>query len=380
MNRLKDLKLKESNLQTELVAVTNDLTLQKSEADEQRKIISAELARAKGKLKTAKKSLLANRNARIQEHEQVASDLSNDLIRIQEDLDTVQESVSIVQRKCDDISENIREQERYLQKMLTARSKVSGSLYSVLENEMKKYNIYIQAYHGGSLTGGDIIQLFKNADQIIRGIEAACCAAIERRIGDGTADDVPSISEMMKYLDEHRQLFSIQNSVYANLRIVHPSALEKKRTRVSIAAMKEQWSRMGFSETPKAHLIFYHAADDQEMWGGLGDKTEDALERIHQTQKAQDCMTMRMSGGHPAQLKRQSETTWRNDHPNIKDRILEVRRKTERKHTTQRKRIRDNRKRLQMTHQQTERFKRACINLRILPDGETDVSTYAEST
>ena len=35
---------------------------------------------------------------------------------------------------------------------------------------------------------------------------------------------------------------------------------------------------------PKAHLLFDHAADEQERWGGLGDKLEDPLEKRHQYQ------------------------------------------------------------------------------------------------
>ena len=48
--------------------------------------------------------------------------------------------------------------------------------------------------------------------------------------------------------------------------------------------MKQLWHEMNLSETPKAHLIFEHAADDQAMFDGIGDKIEDLIEKRHQEQ------------------------------------------------------------------------------------------------
>ena len=48
--------------------------------------------------------------------------------------------------------------------------------------------------------------------------------------------------------------------------------------------MSNLWKEHGCSKTPKAHLLFDHAADEQERWGGLGDKLEDPLEKRHQYQ------------------------------------------------------------------------------------------------
>ena len=48
--------------------------------------------------------------------------------------------------------------------------------------------------------------------------------------------------------------------------------------------MKRLWLGMGLSKTPKAHLIFYHAAYKQDIFDGLVDKIEDPLERKHQDQ------------------------------------------------------------------------------------------------
>ena len=186
------------------------------------------------------------------------------------------------------------------------------------------FNIHIQAYHGGSLTGGDIIKLFGNGDEILDKLEAKCLEAIEKRVADGTAVGIPTAVEIKSYLNGHRELFAMQNAVYGNLRIVHPTKKELEKTRVSIEAMDKQWSEMGFSDTPKAHLLFLHTPDDQKRWKGLGDKTEDALERIHQTQKRHDATTMRMRGGDCKRLERQAIMSWRESDPRVDERIAAV--------------------------------------------------------
>ena len=41
-------------------------------------------------------------------------------------------------------------------------------------------------------------------------------------------------------------------------------------TRSRILTMKRLWLDMGLYKTPKARLIFNHAADEQDMFYGLG--------------------------------------------------------------------------------------------------------------
>jgi hypothetical protein len=96
---------------------------------------------------------------------------------------------------------------------------------------------------------------------------------------------------------------------------------EMLETRERIRLMKILWLRMGLPETPKAHLIFAHAADDQERYGGLGDKIEDPLEKRHQEQLRIDSILNKMTGGFKKQKEVQLKYEWRNTSPLVKERV-----------------------------------------------------------
>ena len=86
-------------------------------------------------------------------------------------------------------------------------------------------------------------------------------------------------------LDLHDKLCKVQDTVYAHFRLIKPTSVEIRiETRRRIRVMKLLWHEMNLSETPKAHLIFEHAADDQAMFDDIGDKIEDPIEKRHQEQ------------------------------------------------------------------------------------------------
>ena len=88
--------------------------------------------------------------------------------------------------------------------------------------------------------------------------------------------------------------------------------------------MKRLWHEMNLSETPKAHLIFEHAADDQAMFDGIGDKIEDPIEKRHQEQMRIDHILSKMHGGFKARMKTQHRYEWRNNDPGVLKQIQRV--------------------------------------------------------
>ena len=88
--------------------------------------------------------------------------------------------------------------------------------------------------------------------------------------------------------------------------------------------MKRFWFELKGSETHKAHLIFQHAADDQDEFGGLGDKGEDDWERRHQVQGKFDHILHRMCGGWQKQISTQLKYEWRNNDPKVEEQIENV--------------------------------------------------------
>ena len=141
---------------------------------------------------------------------------------------------------------------------------------------------------------------------------------------------IPTDEEVLAVLDDHELLFMLQDRVYSCLRLIDPTEEEMSETREAIKMMEIKWKEMELSETPKAHLIFKHAANDQKEFGGIGDKIEDDVERIHQKQVHYDSITMRMSD-QIERLKTQARMQWRDSDPRVNNQIEKVHGKTKRR-------------------------------------------------
>ena len=210
------------------------------------------------------------------------------------------------------------------------RRKKDVSIHTKVEKVLEKYGVKIQAYHGGSLTGVAIIALLNNHAAIMDDITKICHNAINARQEDILILRPPSIDSFNKILTEHWLLFQAQDAVYAHLHLIHPTVEEKKQTRERILLMRKLWFEIGLAYTPKAHLIFEHAADDQERFDGIGDKIEDPLEKRHQEQKKYDMILSRMKC-YEQQMETQFKYEWRNNNPLVVDQINYIKERTSRK-------------------------------------------------
>ena len=211
--------------------------------------------------------------------------------------------------------------------LVKKRSGKDGGLDSKFFKILAENNVQIQSYHGGALTGGDILNLFDNLDEIFDKLRVECDKVLtEQRTAqnDNSPNPIPTDEEVRKKLDDHHHLFSLQDSVYSCLRIVCPTEEDYEKTEKAIKAMEKKWEEMGMSKTPKSHLLFDHALDDMKKYGGLGDKVEDFLERLHQLQLKLDAVTMRMKGGDVVRLKYQARLIWRDSDPGVRDQIERV--------------------------------------------------------
>ena len=202
------------------------------------------------------------------------------------------------------------------------------SIHTKIERIFEKHGVKIQAYHGGNLTGGAILMLLKKHQVIMDEISIVCQDFITK---NNMSMHLMTVKALDKMLDEHRTLFQAQDAVYAHLHLIDPTLEEMSETRERISIMKILWLKMDLLETPKAHLIFSHAADDQEHFGGLGDKTEDPLEKRHQEQLRVDSILNKMTGGFQKQRQTQFKYEWRNTNPLVKERIEYVQSLTARK-------------------------------------------------
>ena len=144
-------------------------------------------------------------------------------------------------------------------------------------------------------------------------MKVLCANAIEaQRAKETVPIEPPTVTEFNEILEMHRDLFRAQDAVYAHLRLIDSTPAEMNETRRRIKIMKRCWNKMNLSITPKAHLVFEHAADDQMTFGGIGDKVEDHLETRHQEQGRYDHILLKMQGSFKARMNRQLKYEWRN--------------------------------------------------------------------
>lgn len=315
------------------------LPIQKEERDnslngikEQKKILTKERSRKKGMLDRAKSSIRQNSSQRVQTLMHEVEALNIEFISLNKQKDDINmhwdASVNALSTAKSHRSEVLKE----IKMLVKKRSKSERSIDTKLEEIFARYNVYLQVYHGGSLTGGDILNLLRNHDAIISELIDVCITVLnDRRLIRPHQIPIPTDDEAIAYLQDHNELLFYQDAVYGNLRIVHPNKKEMKETRMSIRLMERKWNFMSFSLTPKAHTVFAHSADDQQRFGGLGDKIEDALERMHQKQANQDHRTLRMKGGNGCKLNVQGLYAWQQTNPLIVDQIQTVQQMTSRK-------------------------------------------------
>ena len=210
-----------------------------------------------------------------------------------------------------------------ISKIVKARSKKEHSIDNLADKILIDHGVGIDKYHGGTLVGPNIQKLFKNADAIFDALTELGIERIRLRRNNDTPLMPPTEEEFKEKLMLHRNLLKMQDSVYAGLRLISPTKRELAIVKSDIDAMDHLWKVLAFSLTPKAHLIFSHAHKQMVRFGGLGDKTEDFIEKRHQDQKIYDAVTHRINR-QTQQLVTQDILEWRNDNPLVKQRMVDV--------------------------------------------------------
>ena len=105
-------------------------------------------------------------------------------------------------------------------------------MYTTFERILTQNGVTIQAYHGGSMTGGAIINLLQRNTQIMTELEIACVDAFNRRQEDNLLVRPPQLATIKEQLQKHRHLFQAKDVVYVHLRLIKPSW--KKREHVLV--------------------------------------------------------------------------------------------------------------------------------------------------
>ena len=301
---------------------------------EEKKELQKKLLSEKGKLRRRLKKLHDLGDGTSPTHLVISNDitgitanirrLEHDVQEKNDDLKCFQESKKNGEDDLADLRRTLRESIANMKRLVNERRNDDTSLESEIERILTSHSVPIQVYHGGTLTGVACKRLLQNAKVIMHDIEIAIICCLERLRNANSPIPIPSNEDVVGTLKMHTQLFILQDHVYSHLRIIDPKEDELRRTKELIADMAKMWRHMKLPETHKAHLLFAHASKDQRILGGFGDKDEEWVEKLHQSQKIMSHLLQRQVGGYSKQMVTQFNLNWRNTMPAVEAQLTFV--------------------------------------------------------
>lgn len=147
---------------------------------------------------------------------------------------------------------------------------------------LRPYGIERAAHHGGDVTGPGIRRLMENGKEIFDKIAVFLDGiAKENRLSKEVREQIQMRMELFgTCLQQFDGFFSRVRKRTSEIEDL-PKLVEEARA--YLTAGIASWKKLGFSVTPKVHLLEDHVLVFMLKYGGLGDYDEEFVERSHQT-------------------------------------------------------------------------------------------------
>ena len=203
-----------------------------------------------------------------------------------------QSQLSVLKLKKGELNSSLKEVKVRLKELRSERIDEVEGLDNLLHQVLEESSIKKQSFHGGAMNGVCCRRLLDNSDVIFRKIKSIVLERFELRKRANYEQDLELLTDK---LDQYKALFETTDVVFSYLRILNPTDEEKVKTKDAIRVLESMWRKMEIWYTPKAHILFDHASNQVEMYGGIADLAEDHLERSHQDGKRLDHLVARMS-------------------------------------------------------------------------------------
>ena len=95
-----------------------------------------------------------------------------------------------------------------------------------------------------------------------------------------------TLLELESKLSSFADLFQALDVTFLRLRTIYPTDAKCDGPESAIRVLQRIWTtEMGFSVTPKAHILFNHTVAQYRTLHGVVDKGEDFVEKAHQQGK-----------------------------------------------------------------------------------------------
>jgi hypothetical protein len=179
--------------------------------------------------------------------------------------------------KLDKARKTLADQQLKLKAMRTNKVKGQLSIETKVFKVLKDIGVELSSYHGGSLNGKDIKKVMNNASHVFDKLSLV--------FKEGKRDDCVLLDAEIESLCLHfREVFVLWDGAFSLARIVNPMELDvityQRYVLAAVAGSKD----LQCTVTPKVHMMLKHVTWQMtNIKGGLGDKMEDWVERLHQT-------------------------------------------------------------------------------------------------
>jgi len=191
--------------------------------------------------------------------------------------------IAPLEQKLKLITNNIAKAKKYkssLNDKINEFKKMRKNSGDGIESEMfltlKSYGIEVQAYHGGSLHGKDVQKLMNNASDIF----SSFADILKNNRKEGCEYDEATIDALCK---SYAELCVLWDGAFSYASTIDPTKNDIDMYQRFVTAAVHLHVQLGLNVTPKVHLMWKHVADQMTLLGGLGNKREDWVERLHQT-------------------------------------------------------------------------------------------------
>ena len=216
-----------------------------------------------------------------------------------------------------------------LSDMQKSKARKGVSLETQIYDVLKKVGVQVQAYHGGSLNGKDIIKVMNNATYLF-GEFAKILKKGKRDHCELSDDDIDALCRNFQIV------FVLWDGAISYARKKNPEPNDVVQYRRFARAAVDGHVKLGLSVTPKVHLMHKHVEPQMtDITGGMGNKMEDGIERSHQIGGR-----YRLQFGRVANLQTRAVAKQRYAHrstnPEVVQQMMQVEEASKRKFTTDR--------------------------------------------
>ena len=164
------------------------------------KRLNKQLQSSNRKLVTAQNSSRNDKNERVQQHSIQVAIAKQNIVRIRGTYSQFNQKLDFENMNILIKQDRIKSNSRKVKDIQWERRKEVTSLYTKFERILTQNGVTIQAYHGGSMTGGAIINLLQRNTQIMTELEIACVDAFNRRQEDNLPVRPPPLATIKEQL------------------------------------------------------------------------------------------------------------------------------------------------------------------------------------